>query len=625
MKSARVFVFQGLLAVAGLALAACGGGGSNGGSEPRSSTPTSAGPAQVSVTSSGVITGFGSVYVNGARYDTSAAEIEFEDEGARTEDDLRLGMRVRIEGSREGASRRAERIHVDDDLRGPVTAVALNGVASSLGTFNVAGQVVSVDGKTVFDDSIRDVNQDGSIDVRDLDPAFGTVVAKVSGFPTAGGLLATRVERVNTVGSGGQPDTEVEVKGFVAQLDETAGTFGIGNLTVRYGQDDLDSEDFPGGRLSDGLFVEVKGNLLPDGALDAVSVRREDDLTENLAPEDEFEIEGVLQAVDSDANPNTVTINGTTIAVDDANPLRGSEGRRVEIKGTFDDDGVLVIGADDAGVNFEREDTVRIEDRVETTGTGSFFTRLGLEITPTGNSRIEDDLSDDGDRLTPAGFLSRIANGDFIQARGFPTDSGSSVTWTRIERDNDNAMGCRLRAAVEVGSIDDPFFTIRGVTVDTSRMTGSGGFRDSNDAAIGREAFFRQLASGVIVQARSIEAAQGCSDGLLIAEEVEFELDDGFVGENPPGPGDANDREISGTVTNVNDGNNTFLVAGTTVNVTADTLIDASIVEAARGVELPPNDLRFGDLPESLSELLPQSIVVTVTIDAQGNALLIED
>lgn len=625
MKSARVVVLRGLAALGLSALVACGGGGSNDVAQPQSSTPSSSTPAPVAVTSAGVITGFGSVYVNGARYDTSEAEVEFEDAGVRTEDDLRLGMRIRIEGTREGESRRAERIHVDDDLRGPVTAVAPDADAPGLGTFTVARQLATVDGNTVFDDDIGDANQDGTIDLRDLDPAFGNVVVKVSGFPTASGLLATRVERANPAGSGGPNEAEVEVKGFVGELDEMGGTFVIRDLAVRYGQDDLDTEDFPDGRLSGDLFVEVKGNLLADGTLDAVRIEREDDLAENHEPEDEFEIEGVLQAIDTESSPNTVTINGMTIAVGDASPLAGSEGRQVEIKGSFDDDGVLVLAADDSGVNFKREDTVRIEDRVETVGTGSFFTRLGLEITPTGNSRIEDSLLDDGDRLTPAGFLSRIANGDYIEARGFPADTGSSVTWTRIERDKDNEVGCRLRGPVHADSNEDPFFTIQGVTVDTGRITSNGGFRDANDAAIGREAFFRQLSAGAIVQVRSVDASEGCSDGLLIAEEVEFELDYGPAGGNPRAPGGDNGGEISGTVTNVNDGNNTFLVAGRTVSVTADTLIDASIVEAARGVELPPNDLRFGDLPESLSELLPQGTVATVTVDSQGNAILIED
>ena len=618
---------------AALGLAACGGGGGGGtASQPPTSTPPPA-SSSVKVSASGVITGFGSVYVNGVRYDTSAAEIEFEDEGRKTEADLRLGMKVKIEGERDGDDRRADRVRYDDDLEGPVSAIAPDPANPALGTFTVAGQEVTVDDNTVFDDDIGDNNGDGSIDLLDLDPAAGTIVVEVSGFQTDAGILATRVERDDDQAG----DDEVEVKGYVTDLDETAGTFRIRDLTVAWTVDDLDSEDFPDGTLSEDVFVEVEGTLLADGTLEADSIEREDDFGRGDDDEGEFEIEGILEAVDTGSSPNTITIDGNTIAVDDASRLAGRVGERVEVEGTFNADGVLVLDDGDDGVKFERENSIRTEDRVETVGTGSFFTRLGLEITPTGTSRIEDDDAEDGDRLTPEAFLARVTAGDYVEARGYPKNDGT-VVWTRIERDGDeDDQECELRGPVESGSIDDPFFVIQGITIDTAQIASAGGFRDENDMAIGRDEFFARLAAGDVVEAESIDNG-GCSDGLLIAREVEFELDDGVAGNddnggNDDGAGDDNGAgddgaaadELSGMVSNVDDVENTFVVAGRTIGVTADTLIDASIVEAARGVELGDADLRFGDLPESLSELLPDGLQVVVRVDADGNAILIED
>lgn len=623
----------GAAAAAALGLAACGGGG--GGSDRISQPPTSSNPppaTSAKVSASGVITGFGSVYVSGVRYDTSAAEIEFEDEGRMTEDALRLGMKVKIEGERDGDDRRADRIRYDDDLEGPVSAVQPDAGNAGLGTFTVAGQDITVDDNTVFDDSVGDNNGDASIDLLDLDPANGTIVVEVSGFQTDTGILATRVERDDDRQAG--DDDEVKVKGYVTDLDEAAGTFRIRDLTVSWTPDDLDGEDFPDGTLSEDVFVEVEGTLRADATLEADSIEREDDFGRGDDDEGEFEIEGILEAVDTASSPNTITIDGQTIAVDDASRLAGRVGKRVEVEGTFDANGVLVLDDGDDGVKFERENSVRTEDRIETVGADSFFTRLGLEITPTGASRIEDDDADDGDRLTPEAFLARVSPGDYVEARGYP-DSDGTVTWTRIERDDDeDDQDCELRGPVADGSVDDPFFVIQGVTIDTAQITSTGGFRDQNDVVIGRDEFFTRLAAGDVVEAESIDNG-GCSDGLLIAEEVEFERDDGVAGNDDNGDdmgdddGAGNDGaaadEVGGMVSNVDDVGNTFVVAGRSVTVTADTLIDASIVEAARGEELGDADLRFGDLPESLSELLPDGLQVTVRLDGASNAILIED
>lgn len=54
-------------------------------------------------------------------------------------------------------------------------------------------------------------------------------------------------------------------------------------------------------------------------------------------------------------------------------------------------------------------------------------------------------------------------------------------------------------------------------------------------------------------------------------------------------------------------------------------LIDDSIVEAARGVELGNADFRFGDLPETLGQLLADGDIVRVDVDSNGNVVRIED
>lgn len=511
-----------------IALIMTGCGGSSGDSTPNTSNPDNNGGSSSKVSSSGVITGFGSVYVNGVRYDTANAEIEFEGEGRMSEEDLRLGMRVEIEASQDGDERRATRVVFDEDLKGPVSSVSVNAEDPTLGTLVVLSQTVTVDANTVLGAGITDANMDGQIDLNDLDSAEGRVVVEVSGFPTDAGFIATRLERLNGNDDSDNDDNEAEVKGVITGLDTANGTFMIRDLEVHYELTALE-DDVEEGQLSDGWFVEVEGNIQADGSLVATKIEREDDRWDDENErEGEFEVEGIVQAVDTSSTPNTVTINGGVIPVADASLLANMVGTKVELEGTFNAEGQLEIDTDDDGIQQERTNNVEISDRVETVGATSFTTRMGVTITPTGLSRVEDDDDDDGDRLKPEDFMARLQAGDAIEARGYLAEDGT-LTWSRIERDDDDDEECSLRGPVDAGSIDvsTGTFTMLGVTIDTASILDDGAFGDDDDSSLGRVNFFTALSGGAVIEAEGDENdSAACSDGLLIAGEVEFESDD---------------------------------------------------------------------------------------------------
>lgn len=612
-----------------LAVAACGGSSSTPPPPPVATTPPPP-PAATgsSVSSSGVITGFGSIIVSGERHEIDGSTVvAFEDEAETTGDDsrLRLGMRVKIESTETNGSRTADRIEFDEDLKGPAVNVTPDSGDPTIGVFTVAGQTVVVDGNTVFDDDVGNNDGVSGIDIRDLDPAnFGgtPINVEISGFPTETGVIATRIDRITgALGQVGVNNDELEVKGFVDSVASNGSSFVINGATFLV-SGTIFEDGLAANQSLVGEFVEVKADINGSGDFVAVRVELEDDL-DGAQNDDEFEIEGVLQSVDTIADPDVIVVNGVTIQVDDASSLVGQVGNRVEIKGAFNASGVLVI----TRANLEVENTVRTKDRVFSVSASFFTTRLGLDITPTTGSRIEDDVSDGGDQLTPSEFLNRLMNNDFIEARGFP--SGGGVTWTRIEREDEDDNDCRLRGPVDSGSINNPRFSILGVTVDTTGLDNDD-FEDASGASIGRTNFFNQLQAGDVVEAQSDDAGTGCRNGELATGtdgEVSFEPDDGVAGNAPPpgGGGNANDDEIVGTARNVNTANNTFEIAGRTITVTPDTLIDASIVERARGTELGDADLRFGDLPETLDQLIRNGDQVNVRVDASGNAVQIED
>src|SRR5215468_3895816 len=101
--------------VALLLAVACGGGG--GGNMP---------PPNQAFTQ-GTIMGFGSVIVNGVRFDDSAAQVTDDDGQAHDKGDLKLGMNVEIDSSgidRSSNTAVASHIRFGAAIVGPVSAIS---------------------------------------------------------------------------------------------------------------------------------------------------------------------------------------------------------------------------------------------------------------------------------------------------------------------------------------------------------------------------------------------------------------------------------------------------------------------------------------------------------------------
>ena len=498
-------------------LAACGGGGgSSSTSEPIAGAP--AAPVSTSVTSEGVITGFGSVYVNDLRYELDSDTRVVADDDERFGDDsvLQLGMKVSIRARERDGERIADSIRHRRDLKGPVTQLMLDAEDPGIGTFFVANTRVIVDAHTVFSRRIGDTDGNGTIDIRDLSVASGRLVVAVSGFASNDGYLATHITRV----SGSDDDDELEIKGFVTAVDTDAGTFVVNGTEFQVtGATEFDDGLSFGPEL-EGVFVEVEARRVADG-YEAREVEREDDDDDDRRGR--FEIEGILISVDTESTPNLVQIGGRSIQVRDASSLTRLVGSRVQIKGTFDDAGVLVLSS----TRLRDDQRVATEDRVVSVDTaeGSFTTRLGLVIRPEGLSRLEDE-DDDAQRLTPEQFLNRLRSNDYIEARGSLNDDGS-ITWTRIKRedddddDDDDDEGCELRGPVQDIAEDRQSITILGVTIDVA--SGRDVEFEDGDYDISRNEFFNRLSIGDIVEAESDDDDfNACQNGLMLAEEVEI-------------------------------------------------------------------------------------------------------
>ena len=199
-------IIQVALALASATLiASCGGGG--------------AGELGSGGTGVGTVTGFGSIYVDGTRFDDSNASVKVDNDNtpdALVDGEAKLGQRVLVSFETEGV---AKSVTVQAELVGAVTA-------NAAGVLTVLGQTVLVN----TDPAAGPVTQlapyaaAADIAVADIVEVHGVPRPQGNGFV----IQATRIEK-----RGALPQF-LRVSGVVAGLTTTAGgQFTVGALTVQ--------------------------------------------------------------------------------------------------------------------------------------------------------------------------------------------------------------------------------------------------------------------------------------------------------------------------------------------------------------------------------------------------------
>ncbi len=192
----------------------------------------------------GSVDGFGSIIVNGTRFDTSGARLLLDDTVS-----LRLGMTVRVAGtlSADLATGTATLVLSAADLRGRVADLDV-----AAGSLTVLSIPVTTDPSTVYAGGL------GSL----ADLRAGDAV-QVHGLPGVGAQLrATRIERL---AAGATP----VLSGTVHSLDAARRTFSIGGLRVSYAGATLRGISASG--LAEGQLVRVRARA-PGDPLAADSV-----------------------------------------------------------------------------------------------------------------------------------------------------------------------------------------------------------------------------------------------------------------------------------------------------------------------------------------------------------------
>ena len=411
----------------------------------------------VAKTTSGIITGFGSVYVNGMEYETTNASFSL-DGASGSESDLAVGMVVSLKGevNPDGTTGNATTIEFADEIEGVVTA---NNLAINA-SLTVMGQIVTTSATTIFESKVATVTS--------LDQILSGHIVEISGFSDgAGNIFATRVElKKEALGIG----DEVELKGVISNHNSATSRFFLGALEVDYSGATL--EGLPNGAAVDGLYVEVKSDAAPAANLlmaTKVEIEGDGDRDMDFEGDEEIEVEGMITAVGADS----ASFNGMPmVLVEDA--LKDlavlSVGQMVKIHAYQDANGRLTVKEIDMGQDSE----VDMQGYVNSVDlSAKTISILGQTIHVNNSTILMDKRNADG--LVPERYFniddlsaSNSLSSDWIEVDFYRDDSGLLIA-TKLERENNPGTSQLLEGDVEV--INGPTLMIYGLSIDMSGIT----------------------------------------------------------------------------------------------------------------------------------------------------------
>jgi hypothetical protein len=490
---------QSLLVLAiSAALAACGGSSSDSTNDNTSgvSNNDETSTTTTSVVSEGVITGFGSVYVNGQRYRSENAEIAVGNSPAADEAQLKVGMVVTVAASAsdDGEDPDAQQIRYEEHLQGPVSFIDREAEQ-----IEVLGQTILFDDLTEFDET----------DIETL--SVGDFI-EVSGYINdEGNFYATLVELETE-------ETEVKLKGEIANLDTDAQTFSLAELTIDYSAaeyDDMTAED-----LADGLFVKVEGDEFDSNTLTltASSIEnKEDNDIDNDA--EEVTIAGIVKDYDSESGVFSVnryqfTLNDDT-EFDDGSLDTLANGVIVKVEGRFESEQLIAEEIEFKATDARSKTEGQVTD-LNADNETFVIDNTTFSVTP--ETQYEDESGLDERSFT----FDDIAVNDWLKVISRQDDEGNSVALKVKRIDQEDREG---EVKGRVSDVSAEGMTIANVAVAFNENTEFEGEDDS----ISIERFIELVQSNPAV----IVEVDGEYDGdTLIAAEVEVETVGGQDGDD---------------------------------------------------------------------------------------------
>ena len=442
-------------------LSSCGGGGVVAGIE-------GTGPAQVAAVSSGPISRFGSIFVNGVEFDTSQASISIDGQSATT-GQLSVGDVVEVQGSiaSGGTTGTATSVDYRTLVQGPISSVDAAG-----SSVTVLGQTVQIGPQTSIG-----AEAGGTPGFASLLP--GTLV-EVSGFPGAGAAVAaTRVEIQTQV-------SDFELTGVVSAVDSSTLQVVVNGEAVDFSGAQF--AGFPGGAgLQVGDRIQVS---IPAGPVATPLLATRITLLPALSAASGAQ--GAVQGeVDGYVSSSEFQVADTPISTDAQTQYQNgtaadlAAGVEISVQGSFDASGTLVA----ATVQFASTNPVLVRANVTAVDPAAgTLSVLGIPVSTDALTRYEDQSSNP---VAPFN-LSAVAVGDYVEIHGHLGASGVLQASVLIRED----PGAEVELRAPPSAAQAPSLTVLGVAALTSSATQ---YEGSDESSISSAEFFSAAAGGSTV------------------------------------------------------------------------------------------------------------------------------
>jgi hypothetical protein len=461
----------------------------------------------------GPVAGFGSVIVNGVRYDDAGiGSGNFFDDHGRTKTDLMAGMMVKVAATGVNdvsGTGTATKIEVQRHVDGPLDD---NGVTLATNRMKVMGQTVVTGTTTVFANVI-DLTAIG-----DLARAGKRPELEIHGTADDDGTIhATFVHLwFDNVVTG----RDVQVKGTVKNLNLAHTAFTLGTVSV--------SIPAPPSGLANGLFVEAKGAFrISDNTLDAAVVTIGDPTVGQDAG-DLVKAEGYVNRIVTATQFDLIRADGpqridwapSTVAFRDGAASDLGVGARVVVEGIRNSDRTVAAKK----ISFRKPGNIRMDTTVTVLSSPPNSLRLfGKTVFVNSLTQYKD--SRGGLRtFGPADIL----DGDTLRVSAFLDNSTvpARIVACRVERIDAFPTSDLhiLQGSVEATSWGASL-TILGITVQTfpgtTEFLQADGTPFPGDTPNARQAnFFAAVIEGrTVVKARG---TAGSSSVLMTANEVQI-------------------------------------------------------------------------------------------------------
>ena len=473
----------------------CGG---SGGSEttitpapiapPSQPAPIASSPSSVS--STGVITGFGSVYLDGIRYLTDNADININGNSGSDVSLLKVGMHVTIASSDDNSDTpEASRVTYESEVEGMVSSIDRDNQ-----TIIVAGTLISYNNLTHF------------IDITEANLSVAQRI-EVNGYLRQDNSYLATMIKLDVDTSNDQAEY---TRGLIEQLNTTNRTFHLNQLIIDYSTASIEGE------LSNGALVKVEG-VLSNETIIASHIETEmfDGNSESSSEEfSRYEVEGIVSAFD--ATNNTITVNGYTFTLADTVQYQGGTADAL-IAGVFVE---LELSTSKAVVRIEFEsDKYRSDGKVkgnieQIDRDNQLITLYGQAYKLSINTRFEDD----DDQYVN---LQNLQVNDAVEIV-FALIDGVKVI-QRIERENSSEFNDEWEIEGVVSAFDASSITVNGVRI----LLNSSSLYLNQDIVVAMDDFINALVLGISVE---IEGYYDSNNQLIINK---LELESHSQGDNP--------------------------------------------------------------------------------------------